>query len=79
MIDYKFEIGNTATLKQGDVDMGDQVIITKRVPKLNSIPTKEIGWYDLDVDAYDEDDLNNPFYKGELEGDEGWYSESEFK
>ena len=76
---YRFETGATVTLKHGDVDLGDQVTILKQVPNYNSIPTNEIGYYDLDVSAYTEEELNKPFYKGEFAGDEEWYSESEFK
>lgn len=57
----------------------DEGMITKVYPNFNSIPSEDIGYYEVDADAYDESALNGPWYKVDLDGEEELYPAEELE
>jgi hypothetical protein len=57
----------------------DEGTITKVYPNFNSIPSEDIGYYEVDADAYDESALNNPWYKVDHNGEEELYPAEELE
>jgi len=52
----------------------DEGMITQVYPNFNSIPLKDIGYYEVDKEAYDESALNGPWYKVDLDGEDMLYA-----
>ena len=63
IITEEFKIGDIITIPNPDVSLGDKGKIIKVYADYDSIPKGDIGYYELDIDAYEEDDLNSPWYK----------------
>ena len=57
----------------------DEGMITKVYPNFNSIPSEDIGYYEIDADAYDESALNGPWYKVDHNGEEELYPAEELE
>jgi hypothetical protein len=57
----------------------DKGTIIKVYPNFNSIPSDDIGYYEVDAEAYDEDVLNSPWYKVDQDGDEALYAAKELE
>ena len=57
----------------------DEGTITKVYPNFNSIPSEDIGYYEVDADAYDESALNGPWYKVDHNGEEELYPAEELE
>jgi hypothetical protein len=57
----------------------DKGTIIKVYPNFNSIPPDDIGYYEVDAEAYDEDVLNSPWYKVDQDGDEALYAAKELE
>jgi hypothetical protein len=55
--------GDTVKIKNPDVNLGDEGKIIKVYADYDSIPKGDIGYYELDIDVYEEEDLNKPWYK----------------
>jgi hypothetical protein len=69
--------GDTIKIKNPDVNLGDEGKIIKVYTDYNSIPKGDIGYYELDIDAYEEEDLNEPWYKVKQGDVEQIYSTSD--
>jgi hypothetical protein len=57
----------------------DEGMITKVYPNFNSIPSEDIGYYEVDEEAYDESALNGPWYKVDQDGEEMLYAAEELE
>ena len=57
----------------------DEGIIAKVYPNFDSIPSEDIGYYEVDADAYDESALNSPWYKVDQDGEEMLYAAEELE
>ena len=57
----------------------DEGMITKVYPNFNSITSEDIGYYEVDADAYDESALNGPWYKVDHNGEEELYPAEELE
>jgi len=57
----------------------DEGMITQVYPNFNSIPLKDIGYYEVDKEAYDESALNGPWYKVDQDGEEMLYAAEELE
>jgi hypothetical protein len=77
IITEEFKIGDTITIPNPDVNLGDEGKIIQIYANYNSIPKRDIGYYELDIDAYEEDDLNEPWYKIKQGNVEQLYSTSD--
>jgi hypothetical protein len=73
----EFKIGDTITIPNSDVNLGDKGEIIQIYANYNSIPKRDIGYYELDIDAYEEDELNEPWYKIKQGNVEQLYSTSD--
>jgi len=73
----EFKIGDIITIPNSDVNLGDEGKIIKIYTDYNSIPKGDIGDYELDIDAYEEEDLNEPWYKIKQGNIEQIYSTSD--
>lgn len=63
-----------------DVDAEtDEGTIAKVYPNFDSIPSEDIGYYEVDADAYDESALNSPWYKVDQDGEEMLYAAEELE
>jgi hypothetical protein len=56
ILSKEFKIGDIITIPNSDVNLGDEGKIIKVYTDYNSIPKKDIGNYELDIDAYEEED-----------------------
>jgi hypothetical protein len=63
LITETLQKGDTVKIKNPDVSLGEDGKIIKVYADYNSIPKGDIGYYELDIDAYEEEDLNKPWYK----------------
>jgi hypothetical protein len=77
IITEEFKIGDTVKIKNPDVSLGEDGKIIKVYADYNSIPKGDIGYYELDIDAYEEEDLNEPWYKVKQGDVEQIYSTSD--
>jgi len=57
----------------------DEGTIAKVYPNFDSIPSEDIGYYEVDADAYDESALNSPWYKVDQDGEEMLYAAEELE
>ena len=71
------KIGDIITIPNPDINLGDKGEIIQIYANYNSIPKRDIGYYELDIDVYEEDELNEPWYKIKQEDDEQLYSTSD--
>jgi hypothetical protein len=77
LITETLQKGDTVKIKNPDVNLGDEGKIIKVYTDYNSIPKGDIGYYELDIDAYEEEDLNEPWYKVKQGDVEQIYSTSD--
>ena len=76
-----FKVGNIVRIT-APLDISaetDEGTITKVYPNFNSIPSEDIGYYEVDADAYDESALNGPWYKVDHNGEEELYPAEELE
>jgi hypothetical protein len=75
----KFKVGDMVNLQQASDD-GSAFTISAIAPNYESIPEGEIEDMEgFDMDAYDEMELNSPWYKNPSGEYEGWYCEVELE
>jgi hypothetical protein len=77
LITETLQKGDTVKIKNPDVSLGEDGKIIKVYADYNSIPKGDIGYYELDIDAYEEEDLNEPWYKVKQGDVEQIYSTSD--
>ena len=71
-----FQIGDIVTYNVPSVD-DITFKVAAIVPNYESIPKDEIGYYDIDPDAYEDGEMDEPWYKNPSGDFEGWYAQSE--